>query len=74
MNTRRQDLARCIRADLGELPSSSRVDGWFHKRKGWCVSLMKSYGVEPYDDGKSKKFLTLDIASAVIELTPKGGK
>ena len=69
MKTSRQDLARCMRADLGELPSSNKVDKWFHKRNGWCIDMMKAYGIEPYIDGNAKKFLTLDIASAVIDRT-----
>lgn len=60
----RQELIRDIKKECGNFPASSQIDKYVGKRKGFYKELMQ--GIEPWRDGRAKKYTATDVADRLI--------
>lgn len=63
--SRRTDLRRDVQASIGNFPSLAKIDKYIEKRHGTAVKLMA--GIEPYQDGRAKRYYAGDVADAILD-------
>lgn len=60
----RTELRRDIQATIGNFPSLAKIDKYIEKRHGTAAKLMA--GIEPYQDGRAKRYYSGDVADAIL--------